>query len=174
MEHNVNSFEASPTGDDKPANKLQMVCNDLDHIVLRPEELHVLMAQLRTLGSFVANSGIDLCWIESDLYGPATVTQIIDGNHVKRGLRAHMVTLQVLFTLYQKAFFSTLDNHSVLKIEELAKYFGNTCTDGKKTEVSKASQQMEGLGSLDITSKMENFEKENNKNSEFQVFNCYM
>ena len=64
-------------------------------------------------------------------------------------LTAHMVTLQVLFTLYQKAFFPTLDNHSVLKIEELAKYLGKACTDGKKTEVSKASQQMvEGLRSL--------------------------
>jgi hypothetical protein len=63
------------------------------------------MAQLRTLGSFVDNSGIDLCWIESDLYGPATVKQIIDGNHVKRCLTAHMVTPQVLFILYQKAFF---------------------------------------------------------------------
>ena len=86
-----------------------------------------------------------------------------------------MVTPQVLFTLYQKAFFSTLDNHSVLKIEELAKILGNACTDGKKTEVSKASQQMvEGLRFLDITSKMENFEEENSKNPEFQVFNCYV
>ena len=70
----------------EPAKKLQMARNDLDHIVLRPGELHVLMAQLRTLGSFTDNSGIDLCWLESDLYGPATVKQIIDGNHVKRGL----------------------------------------------------------------------------------------
>jgi hypothetical protein len=158
----------------EPAKKLQMARNDLEHIVLRPGELHVLMAQLRTLGSFVDNSGIDLCWIESDLYGPATVKQIIDGNHVKGGLTIHMVTLQVLFTLYQKSFFSTLDNHSVLKIEELAKNVGNACTDGKKTEVSKASQQMvEGLRSLDITRKMENFEEENSKNPEFQVSNCY-
>jgi hypothetical protein len=129
----------------EPAKKLQMARNDLDHIVLRPGELHVLMAQLRTLGSFVDNSGIDLCWIESDLYGPATVKQIIDGNHVKGGLTIHMVTLQVLFTLYQKSFFSTLDN-----------------------------QMVEGLRSLDITRKMENFEEENSKNPEFQVSNCYV
>jgi hypothetical protein len=125
----------------EPAKKLQMARNDLDHIVLRPGELHVLMAQLRTLGSFVDNSGIDLCWIESDLYGPATAKQIIDGNHVAIIDGNH-----------------TLDNHSVLKIEELAKNLRNACTDGKKTEVSKASQQMvEGLRSLDITRKMENF-----------------
>lgn len=86
----------------EPANKLEMARSDLDHIVFRPGELHVLMAQLRTLGCFVDNSGVVLCWIESDLYAPATVKQIIDGNHVKRGLTAHIVTLQVLFTLYQR------------------------------------------------------------------------
>jgi hypothetical protein len=59
----------------EPANKLQMARNDLHHIVLRPGELHVLMAQLRALGSFVDNSGIDLCWIESDLYGPQLLSK---------------------------------------------------------------------------------------------------
>ena len=132
-----------------------MVRNDLDNIVLHPRELHVLMAQLRALGSFIDNSGIDLCWIESDVYGPATVKQIIDGNHVKRGLTAHTVTLQVLFTLYQKAFLSTLENHSVLRIKELARNLGR-------------------LRSLDITNKMEVFEQENNKDAEFQVFSCYL
>ena len=123
----------------KPAKKQEMARNDLDHIVLHPGELHVLMAQLRTLGSFIDNSGIDLCWIESDLYGPATVKQIINGNHVKRGLTAQIVTLQILFTLYQKVFLSTLENHSVLRIEELARNLRNSCAS-RNREVSQASQ----------------------------------
>ena len=45
-----------------------------------------------------------MCWIESELYGPSTVKQIIDGKHVKRGKRAHMITLQALFSLYLEAF----------------------------------------------------------------------
>jgi len=44
----------------QPANKLQMTRNDLNHLILRPGELHILMAQLRTLGSFIENSGVDL------------------------------------------------------------------------------------------------------------------
>jgi hypothetical protein len=36
------------------------------------------------------------------------------------------------------------------------------------------SNKGEGYGSLDITSKMENFEEENSKKPEFQVFNCYV
>ena len=74
---------------------------DLDHIILRPGELHIVMAQLRTIGAFIAfdNSGIGLCRSVSGLYGPSTVRQIIHGNHVKRGENAHLITLQVLFIM---------------------------------------------------------------------------
>lgn len=90
----------------QPAKKLQVARNDLVHIILCPGELHIVMAQLRSIGSFIEGSGIDLCWIESDLYGPTTVKQILEGKHVKRGEAAHMVTLQALFILYQKAFMA--------------------------------------------------------------------
>ena len=88
-----------------PAKKPQMARNDLDHIILRPGELHICMAMLRTIDSYVDHSGIDMCWVESELYGPSTVRQILDGNHVKRGENAQITTLQALFTLYQEAFF---------------------------------------------------------------------
>lgn len=87
--------------------KLQMARNDLQHLILRPGELHVVMAQLRTIGAFIEDSGLDLCWIEADIYGTGTVKQILDGNHVKRGEVAHTVTLEALFALYQKAFFES-------------------------------------------------------------------
>ena len=83
-----------------PAKKLQMARTDLNHIILRPSELHICMAMLRTICAYVENSGIDMCWVESELYGPPTVRQILDGNHVKRGENAHIIALQALFTLY--------------------------------------------------------------------------
>lgn len=89
-----------------PAKKLQMARDDLNNIILRPGELHIVMAQLRAIGSYIENSGIDMAWIESDLYGPSTVKQILEGNHVKRSEAAHLVTLQALFILYQEAFLS--------------------------------------------------------------------
>ena len=52
------------------------------------------MVMLRTIGAYIDSCGIDMCWIESELYGPSTVKQILDGNHVKRGKKAHMITLQ--------------------------------------------------------------------------------
>lgn len=104
----------------QPAKNLQMARNDISYIILRPGELNVVMAQLRTLGSFIENSGIHLCWSESDLYGPKMVKQILDGNHVKRGEEAHMITLQTLFTLYQRAFISQQDPEMVKQLEECA------------------------------------------------------
>lgn len=44
----------------QPAKKLQMTCNDLNHLILRPGELHIVMAQLLTPGSFIENSGADV------------------------------------------------------------------------------------------------------------------
>lgn len=49
------------------AKKPQMAHQDLKHIILRPGELHIVMAQLRTICSFMENSGLDLCWIELEL-----------------------------------------------------------------------------------------------------------
>ena len=78
-----------------PAKKLQMARNNLNHLVLCPghDELHIAMAMLRTIGAYIDSSGIDMCWIESELYGPSTVKQILDGNHVKRREKAHVITL---------------------------------------------------------------------------------
>ena len=68
------------------------------------------MAQLRTIGAFIDNSGIEMCWSEVDLCGLATVKQIIDGNHVKRGQTAHLVSLQALLIQHQTAFFLGFDS----------------------------------------------------------------
>ena len=57
------------------AKKLQMARQDLRIIILRPGELHIVMADLRTMGAFNDNSGLDMCWLESELYDPATVKQ---------------------------------------------------------------------------------------------------
>ena len=69
----------------QPAKKLQMARNDKDHLILSPSELHLVMVELGTMGSYVEGGGVDLCRVESDLYGPATVKQILNGKHVKRG-----------------------------------------------------------------------------------------
>ena len=51
----------------EPAKKLQMAQNDLNHLILHPSELHIVMGMLRTIGACI-DSGINMCWIESELY----------------------------------------------------------------------------------------------------------
>ena len=158
----------------QPAKKLQMGRNDLDHLVLRPGELHIVMAQLRTIGAFIEDSGIDLCWIEADLYGPTTVKQIIDGNHVKRGQAAHMVTLQALFAMYQNAFFLQ-EPEFLERLQKVAEDLAMACVKGVKSEVQKAHAKMvEIIQSADVITRMKTFDDSHDKIPEFQVFRQYM
>ena len=46
--------------------------NDITNIVLRPGKLHIVIAMLRTIGSFVDNLDIDDAWFHADLYGQTT------------------------------------------------------------------------------------------------------
>ena len=90
----------------KPAKQLEYALECCQgKWILRPGELHTVMAQLRTIGSYIESSGLDGVWTESDIYGPATVKQILEGKNVKRGIEAHMTTLQALFSLYAEEFF---------------------------------------------------------------------
>ena len=45
-----------------------MAQTDLNHLILHPGELHIVMAMLRTIGACIDSSGIDMYWIESELY----------------------------------------------------------------------------------------------------------
>ena len=90
----------------KPDKQIQTSRKDMYNIILRPGELHIVMAQLRCIGAYIENTGFELCWTEADMYAPVTVKQIIDGKHVKRGVEDDIITLQALQILYQESFFS--------------------------------------------------------------------
>ena len=60
----------------KPAQKLLMEKrNEIKNIVLRPGELHIVIAMLRTIGCFIDNSGIDVAWLHADQYSQSTINQ---------------------------------------------------------------------------------------------------
>ena len=150
-----------------PATRLQMARCELKNILLRPGELHVVMAMLRTIGSYIDSSGIDMCWIES------TVKQIIDGKHVKHGKRAHMITLQALFSLYLEAFLEgSLDVRRTL--EELSTKVGDECKEGTKENIQTAHHSStNAITSSEVVKKMSDFETANDTNSLFTVFRQY-
>lgn len=158
----------------QPAKKLQMARNDLKHIILRPGELHIVMAQLRTIGAFIENSGLGLLWIESELYGPATVKQIIQGYHVKRAQTAHMTTLQALFVIYQEAFFQQ-NPSSQACLEQLAKQLNDACTHSSKEKLKEVHNKLlQTLESMQIVEKMKMFDAQHEKIPLFNVMRQYM
>ena len=132
------------------------------------------MAQLRTIGAFMENSGLDLCWIELELYSPATVKQIIDGKYVKRGETAHIITLQVLLMLYQEAFFQQAPS-SYRCLEELAKQLCDACIDGSKEQLKEVHHKLlQNINLLQIVEKMNVFDAEQDKVPLIKVMCQYM
>ena len=106
----------------KPAQKLLMAKKtELSNIVLHPGELHIVIAMLRTIGYYIDNSGIDTAWLHSDLYGQSTIKQILDGNHVKRGVKAHTVTLLSLFSMNME----DISKHNAEVFNDSKTEFGN-------------------------------------------------
>ena len=154
------------------AKKLQLYREDCkDKWVLRIGELHTVMAALRTLGTAIEGSGLDDCWIESDIYGPATVRQILECGHMKRSLYAHIITLQALFDLYKEEFFSQcpdLENH-YQKVMEPFKSMDLTSADN----VRELMSQMQSLLVSELNPRLELFHAETQKPM-FKVMVMYM
>ena len=120
-------------------------------------ELHIVMAQLRPIGAYIENSGLDFSWTEAYLYGPATVKQILEGRHVRRAIEAHVVTTQTLFLLYQEACF---EDHPELvsRLTAAAENIRQACADGSSEIVQQAHAHMvDVMKSLDVIEKMTQF-----------------
>lgn len=88
----------------RPMQQLQMTLNT--DAILMPGDLHVIMAQLRAIGSFVELSGIPEMWFESGIYSDIVIKRILEGKPVRRSIEAHVVTMQVLFSLLCEEFFA--------------------------------------------------------------------
>lgn len=97
------------------ALKLQMMSQDCGNKwILRIGEFHTVLCALRAVGSSIENSGIDDAWVESGLYSPTTVRQILEGKHMKRALKAHALTVEVLYDLLlEECGLSQLQNRTI-------------------------------------------------------------
>ena len=72
----------------------------MQHFILRLGELYIVFAQIRAIGRFCENTGIDYAWLKSDLIGPCTVRQVLTCSHMKRALIIHEVTMLALYERY--------------------------------------------------------------------------
>ena len=127
----------------KPEKQLLMLETSLHNkYILRPGELHTVMAMQRTIDSFVDNSGID-----------SACSQILNGNHVKRGLKAHSMTLLALFRLYKGVSF-----HSYPEIELELKRSPEDFNDAWETK-SNETIRMTHSSLVDIVTEKEIVER---------------
>lgn len=158
-----------------PAKKLQLARDDLNNIILRPGELHIVMAQLTTTGAYIENSGIDMAVVDSDLHGPSIVKQIIEGNNVQRAEAAHLVTLQCLFNLYQEAFLNQEAGQCNERLMRLAKQLKEASLSGEKREIAEIHEgKVDAVESMDIMKRMAEFDRQYTNNPMFKVFWQYM
>ena len=98
----------------------------------------------------------------------------IDGNHVKRGIEAHTVTLQALFTMYQEALFKE-HPHLLVHLEKEAKEVDKACAEGSTEKIKKThTQLLHAIESLQILEKMTKFDVEKDKRPLFRVMRQYM
>ena len=131
------------------------------------------MAELRTIGAFMEDSGIDMCWIEADIYGPATVKQILQGNHVKRGETAHIVRLQALSDLYLKALLRS-SKMNPKRLEDVSRQVADACKKESNEELKRANVELVTTVESEILEEMEKFDAEREKNPIFSVTRQYM
>ena len=117
--------------------------------------------------TFWQNSGIDFCWTETDVYGSATVRQLLDGKHVRRCIDAHIITRQKLHSLYQAAFF---EQHSDVldRLTVTAEILEDACHGSG--DVHQAQEKM----MQEMQSLMCQFDKQNSGKPLFVVMRQYL
>jgi hypothetical protein len=158
----------------KPVCHLAMAKPDLSkNWVLRPGELHTVMAMLRAIGAFVEGTGLD-CAL-TDLYGDAVLSQILAGKHVRRGIEAHTTLLLALYKCYTDVFFT---HHKVIKDEldiEIKQLISVLQTVNVTEIKSVHNQTVTAVNKLKILSKMEEFDNAKGEhNPTFKVARQYM
>ena len=104
-----------------------------------------MMASLRGLGASIEDSGLDNAWVEVNLYGPTTMRQIFDGNHIKRALTVHTITTSALFDLYLDAFLKTeseISNKTRQKLCTAASNLKTASQDLNNDELKASHEQL--------------------------------
>lgn len=84
-----------------------------------------------------------------------------------------MITMQVLFTLYQRALLSRQDPQMVKQPGEYTRKLESAYDEEPKEKVELASARMEdAIKSLDVIGRIKPLDEWNSQISEFQVFWC--
>ena len=68
-------------------------------------ELHAVFAMSKAIGRIIENSGFDKLFTHCGIYGPTTMSQILEGKHMKRCVAAYSILHASLFHVIAQAYF---------------------------------------------------------------------
>jgi hypothetical protein len=144
--------------------------NVYKNFVFRVGEFHTVLCSLRAIGSFVENCGIDDAWVQSDLYGPTTCRQILEGKHMKRALNAHVTTLQVLYDLTLELFLAQHEEVGEQLNRLRDELINDTVGDKQFEHTSGMHTRMKAFVDSNLTSKFETFVSQKQSQSAMFTF----
>ena len=147
-------------------------------VVPRLGELHTVMAALRALGASIENSGIDDAWIEAELYGPATIRQILKCSHYKRTIRAHIYSYIALYELALELFFEEhphLESICSEATQEIEKVFSKAGNNTKAEHVKEVNMNfLQVISTADVVNKFKIWEIQHSNNAMFRSLMNYL
>ena len=103
------------TADEQLYSKLmELKWSQEDHSFLIPRlgGLHTSMNFMKAIGQHCEGSGLLELWVESDLLGSKTAERVLAGKDYEKGMRAHKITLQAMWSLLMPQLMEYLEEHN--------------------------------------------------------------
>ena len=96
-----------------------------DIFIFRLGELDIVFVFLKILGKYISCSGLGQIPVDAETYGSTTLSQILNGKHMKRGFEAHMILNLSLFNLFYNDLLKVYPLTQLNLADELAKLKSN-------------------------------------------------
>ena len=153
----------------------------------RPEECKLLLVRLgsfhtalnfmRVIGQHFTDSGLLEVWTESGVYGENTASNIIAAKSYNKAMRAHKLTYEAVWRIYQKLFLDWLHKKEV-DTETIDQSLFVLATGFQEQKEARELSQMfddvvDALKQKQILCLIEDFDKEN-QNPTFVYWRQYM
>lgn len=154
---------------------------------LRPDEthnvipllggFHSIQVYLTAIGEQYAGSGLEDCWIESELVSDKTASAIMKGKHYNRCVRTHKITFEALWKALMSSFRVWLSNKNQdVDLDRIDELTADIYEDFKCKHFNKVSSHSEGLSGYlqDMVVQLFAFIEENSSNNTFRFWLLYL
>ena len=94
-------------------------------LIFKLEELNIVFAFLKVLGKYINCCGLDQILVDTDTYGSTTLSQILNGKHMKQGFEAHIILCLSLSNLFYNDLLKVYPLTQLNLADELAKLKSN-------------------------------------------------